>query len=251
MHSFKEKILQGKTLLGTLVTMGSPIVTEMLSKCGFEWLFIDMEHSPLSLNQVQLLIQSKTKECAALIRIPSNDETWIKQVLDLGADGIIIPLVKTAEEASRAVAAAKYPPAGQRSIGLARAHTFGMEFSSYLEQANNNISIIALIEDKQGVENIDEILQVVGIDAIMIGPYDLSGSYGKLGQVEDSEIKQAIQIIHDACHRHKKPVGIFALKSEQAKAYLKQGYQLVATGIDFHYLWNAAKESLANISNAL
>jgi 2-keto-3-deoxy-L-rhamnonate aldolase RhmA len=244
MMSFKNKLKQGKQLIGALVTLGLPIVPEMLSRCGFDWLWIDMEHGPLELSQVQGMLQAKGAECAALVRVPENSEVWIKRVLDLGADGIIVPQVKTAEEARRAVAYCKYPPTGTRSVGIARAQGFGMDFAEYLVNANEELLVLLQIEHVDGVKNIDQILQVPDIDGIIVGPYDLSGSLGKLGQVQDQRVQEAMSTVRQACLTKKMPLGIFALQVEHGKAYLNQGYQLLALGIDFHYLWSAAKSSL-------
>lgn len=247
MNLFKERLRQGKPLIGTLLTLGLPAVGEMISRCGFDWLWIDLEHAPLSLEQTQHIIQAKADQCAALVRIPANDDVWIKRVLDLGADGIIVPQVKTAEEAQRAVVASKYPPAGVRSVGIARAHGFGMDFATYVREANERIAVVLQVEHAEGASNIESILQVPGVDAIVIGPYDLSGSFGKLGQILDPEVQGAIETVRKACGKHGIPVGIFALQCEQGKSYLKQGYQLLALGIDAHYLWTAAKVALDSV----
>jgi 2-dehydro-3-deoxyglucarate aldolase/4-hydroxy-2-oxoheptanedioate aldolase len=244
MNAFRESLGQGKPLIGTLVTLGLPAVAEMISHCGFDWLWIDMEHSPLSLDQVQQLIQAKSEQVAAMVRIPVNDETWIKRVLDLGADGIVVPQIKTPDEAEQAVAAAKYPPRGRRSVGLARASLFGMDFAKHVGEANEQSLVFLQIEHVEGVRNINSILNVKGIDAIVIGPYDLSGSLGKLGDIQNTQVQESIQKVQKACQQHKVPIGIFALQPEQGKAYLSQGFQLLALGVDVHYLWNGAKASL-------
>src|SRR5262249_4692291 len=158
----------------------------------------------------------------------------------LGVDGIIVPQVETAEEAARAVAAAKYPPQGVRSAGLSRAHGYGMNFSAYIEQANQSVSVLLQIEHFEGVRNIEPILNVSGVDGIIIGPYDLSGSYGKLGQIQDAEVQQAIDTVFSACKKQGIPVGIFALQPEVGRACLKKGFDLLAVGIDAHFLWNSA-----------
>ena len=251
MNVFKQKMKKGKPLIGTLLTMGVPVVAEMISRCGFDWLWIDLEHSPLSLEQAQHLIQAKSSNCAAFVRIPANDDIWIKRILDLGADGIIVPQVKTAKEAEQAVAASKYPPLGIRSVGIARANSFGIDFAKHVQQANEQTLVLLQVEHAEGVQNIDAILGVPGVDAIVIGPYDLSGSFGKLGQIQNAEVQEAMLTVHKACKRHGMPIGIFALQPEQGQAYLKQGYQLLALGIDTHYLWNSAKASLDSVSSAL
>jgi 2-dehydro-3-deoxyglucarate aldolase/4-hydroxy-2-oxoheptanedioate aldolase len=244
MNLFKKKLQEGKPLFGTIITLGQAAVAEMLSNCAFDWLWIDMEHAPLSLEKVQQLLQAKSDRCSALVRIPANDDVWIKRVLDLGADGIIVPQVKTGEEAERAVSAAKYPPIGIRSVGIARAHGFGMDFTNHVQEANNQIAVILQVEHKTAVQNIESIIAVPGVDAIVIGPYDLSGSLGKLGQIQDAEVQQAIESVRCACRRAKIPIGIFALNPDQAATYVAREYQLLAVGIDVHYLWSSAKAGL-------
>jgi len=246
MDQFKQRLKQSKPLIGTLVTLGLPAISEMISACGFDWLWIDMEHGPLSLEQVQQLLQAKDDRCAGFVRIPINDDVYIKRVLDLGADGIIVPQVNTAEEARRAVAASKYPPTGTRSVGIARAHGFGINFANYVQEANDRLLVILQIEHIDAVKNLESILAIPGVDAIIIGPYDLSGSFGKLGQIHDSQVQEAIETVHKACKKQAMPIGIFALQPEQARTYLKQGYDMVALGIDVHYLWTAAKAGLAS-----
>jgi 2-keto-3-deoxy-L-rhamnonate aldolase RhmA len=205
----------------------------------------------MTLEQVQGHLQAKRKDCAGFVRVPLNDEVWIKRVLDLGADGIIVPQVKTREEALRAVAAAKYPPAGTRSAGLARAHLYGIDFANYIENANDTTFVFLQVEHTEGVRNIDEIISVPGVDGIIIGPYDMSGSVGKLGDIQNPQLQGAIETVRTVCHQQGMPIGIFALLPEQAKTYLAKGFQLVAVGIDIHYLWTSAKSSLESISAAI
>jgi 2-dehydro-3-deoxyglucarate aldolase/4-hydroxy-2-oxoheptanedioate aldolase len=247
MTSFKDRLKEGKPLIGTVVTLGVPAVAEVLSNCGFDWLWIDMEHAPLSLEQCQNLILAAGDRCHALVRIPVNDETWIKRVLDLGADGIIVPQVRNAPEAEKAVSASKYPPEGTRSVGIARAHGYGISFATYTQEANEKLAVILQIEHVEGVRNVESIISVPGVDAIVIGPYDLSGSFGKLGQIQDPQVQQAIETVRAACKCEGMPLGIFALLPEQGKAYLDTGYQLLSLGTDVHFLWSAAKFGLEKL----
>lgn len=242
MH-FKDRMAQQQQLHGMIVTMSLPSVAEMLSATGFDWLWIDMEHAPLSLIDVQQMAQAKRKECAALVRIPTNTNEWITRVLDLGVEGIIIPHVNTREETERAVQASYYPPEGNRSVGMTRASCYGID-ADYKDRANGERLLFVQIEHWEGVKNVEEIVQVAGLDGILIGPYDLSASFGKLGQIQDPEVLEAIETVLDVCKRFQKPVGIFAKQPSDAQRYLEQGFQLVATGIDIHYLWSGAKESL-------
>ncbi len=247
--TFREKLGSKKPLIGTLISLPAPAVSEVLSRLGFDWLWIDMEHAPLSLEHVQHLLQCIAPSCSGLVRVPVNDETWIKQVLDLGADGIIVPQVKTRQAAEAAVKAAKYPPLGNRSVGIARAQAYGADFVRYMEMSDISTAVVLQIEHKEAVHNIEQILQVDGIDAIVIGPYDLSGSYEKLGQVTDDEVQRAIQLVKDACVRNEMPCGIFSLNAETAANFIMQGFQLIAQGIDIHYLWTAAKSALNTVES--
>lgn len=245
--SFREKLRGHQQLVGTLLGLPVPAVAETVSRLGYDWLWIDMEHAPLSLDHVQSILQSADPGCSALVRIPFNDETWIKRVLDLGCDGIIVPQVKTADEAKYAVRCAKYPPQGTRSAGLSRANRFGVEFAKSIATANDTVAVVLQIEHKDGVQNAEEIVQTEGIDAIIIGPYDLSGSFGKLGQITDEEVVAAIASIRKACAKYKMPCGIFVMNAEGGAVCLKNGFELICVGADIHFLWTGAKASLDSL----
>lgn len=247
--TFKDRLQAGETLHGLILTMNSPSISEMLCECGFDWFWVDMEHAPLSLREVQELAQVKKSQCAALVRIPANSEEWVKRVLDLGVEGIIVPHVNTVEQAKSAVQASYYPPQGNRSVGLTRASRYGMN-PNYRQEANDQRLLFLQIEHKEGVGNIGEIVQVPGVDGIIIGPYDLSGSYGKPGQIHDPEVLSAIETVMRVCKQSNKPMGIFAKDVEDAKRYQELGFQLIATGIDVHYLWTAAKVTLDAVRGA-
>ena len=186
-HSFRERLLRGDRLIGTTVTLPSPEVAEILSRVGFDWLWIDTEHSPYDTLMAQRLLQAAGPGFPSIIRVPWADDVWIKKALDTGATGVIVPQVNTADDARRVVAACKYPPAGTRGVGSTRAHTYGLEFQSYIDTANRETAIIVQAEHIEAVDNIEEITAVEGLDALMVGPYDLSASMGKIGQVSQIE----------------------------------------------------------------
>jgi 2-keto-3-deoxy-L-rhamnonate aldolase RhmA len=171
--------------------------------------------------------------------------------LDLGADGVIIPQVKTKKDAEQAIMAAKYPPMGNRSVGIGRAHNFGVNFAKYVEAANDSTAVILQIEHKDGVQNIEQILQVENIDAIVIGPYDLSGSFGRLGQITDTEVQAAIKYVKEKCLANQVSCGIFSLNADVAANFIKDGFQLIAMGIDIHYLWSSAKIALGTVRSTV
>jgi 2-keto-3-deoxy-L-rhamnonate aldolase RhmA len=247
-NAFRQLLRSHETpLVGTLITLPCAEIADALSRLSFDWLWIDLEHGNLDFRDAQTLVQSIGDRCAAIVRVPSQDEVWFKKVLDIGIDGVIVPQVKTAEEAQRIVNLCLYPPQGIRGVGIARAHGYGITFQEYVQQANERTAIILQIEHIDAVKNIDEILAVKGVDAIIIGPYDLSGSLHKLGEVQDTEVMDTIQSILDACKQHNMPAGIFCSTSEQAIHWQKAGVNLVAIGADVTFLWRAAQQALLDL----
>ena len=240
--SFKHKLLHGDLLIGTIVTLSSTEITEIYCQAGFDWLFVDLEHSTLSIKDAQAILQTASQKADCVIRAPSIDEAWIKRVLDIGPAGIIIPQVKSAEEAKSAVQLCKYPPEGLRSVGLARAHGYGEKFQEYVASANNEIAIILQIEHIDAVDNIEEIIKVPGIDALFIGPYDLSASMGKTGQVNDSGVQNAIMRVKEVAEEAKMPLGIFGANADAVKSYIRDGYNLITVGIDTMLIAKTAKD---------
>ena len=161
-NNFGVKLHNGQPLIGTIITLADPQAVEVISSCGFDWLFVDGEHAPLGAMEIQGILQAVHDRCPCAVRIPANQEVYIKKTLDSGANGIIVPRVNDAEMAQQAVGYAKYPPMGERSVGISRAHGFGMHFAEYIKTANERTADIVQIEHKEGVENIDAILDVKG-----------------------------------------------------------------------------------------
>lgn len=243
--SFIEKVSSASPVVGTIVTLDSPEVAEILSLCNFDWLFLDMEHGTLSIASIQHLIQAMQNDCSSIVRIPENSAVWIKRALDTGCDGILVPQVNDAVDARRAVMAAKFPPEGSRSVGIARAQGYGMSFSEYVSSANDTVALLIQVEHIRAVENLDQILSVEGIDGIFIGPYDLSGSMNMLGQVTAEPVQKAIQEVKQKCKSKSIPFGIFVMEGEAAKKEVEDGCNFIAVGIDSVLLANAAKTASA------
>jgi len=229
---FRERLLRGDRLIGTLLSLPSPELAEIASNAGFDWLFLDMEHGGLEAADVRHMVQAVRDPCVGLVRIPENREMWIKKALDAGATGIIVPHVNDAQDAVRAVGWAKFPPAGGRSVGFSRANRYGARFQEHVETANAETIVVAQVEHIDGVRAIRSILGVSGVDAVFIGPYDLSASLGKPGRIEDSDVREAIRAAASACAAKKVPVGIFALDLPASAKALEDGYTLVCSGID-------------------
>lgn len=245
--SFKERLNKREILVGSLVTLGSTEVAEILSKVGFDYLWIEMEHAPTSLEKAQQMIQAVGGRIPCLVRAPWNDDVWIKHILDIGCGGVVIPQIRNANEAKAAIQACKYPPAGTRSVGIGRAQGYGMDLQDYIQHANERLTIILQTEHIDAVKNIDSILSVPGFDAVLIGPYDLSASMGLTGQIAHADVQAGIQKIKKACAAKNIPVGIFAPDAQAAKTQIADGCTLIAMGADSMYLWKSAKQALSEV----
>jgi 2-keto-3-deoxy-L-rhamnonate aldolase RhmA len=247
-NKLKRDLASGKICIGATITMSNPVVAEIMSHIGFDWLWFETEHTAMSLESVLTMLQATNgSNVSTIVRVPWNDKTMIKRVLDTGPDGIIIPLVNSKEEAEAAIKAMKYPPWGERGAGLSRAQAYGMHMGEYMSTANEEVCTILMIEHIKAVENIDEILSVKGVDSIMIGALDLSGSMGILGHTDDPKVETAIQTVLSACKRAGIPCGIIAGSPEVANKRIKEGFQNIILGIDILYLVGAASSALAEV----
>ena len=247
-NRLKRDLAAGKVCLGATITMNSPEVAEILSHAGFDWLWFEMEHSSLSNGNVFNMLQATNgTDISTVIRVPWNDKTMIKRALDAGPDGIIIPLVNTKEEAEYAVRAMKYPPVGERGAGLSRAQCYGMHMEEYIKSANDEVTTILMIEHIEAVKNIEEIISVKGVDSVMIGALDLSGSMGILGQTGHPLVEEAIQKVLAVCKKNNMPCGIITVAPEQTNQRIEQGFTNLIVGIDVLFVVGAAKGTLDKI----
>jgi 2-keto-3-deoxy-L-rhamnonate aldolase RhmA len=246
-HEFRARLKRGERLLGTMVTLPSAATAEILASLGFDWLFVDGEHGPLETAELAAILQVAGDKTACIVRVPEAAEVPIKKALDLGAAGIIVPQVNTAEQAANVVRYARYPPEGARGVGLARAHGYGQRFREYLDAANREIAVIVQAEHALAVENIDAIARVPGVDAVLLGPYDLSASLGKMGQIDDPAVVRAIRRVTDACRAAGMPLGFFGVTAGAVAPYAAQGYTLLVAGVDTLFLGQGAKALLAEL----
>ncbi len=237
--------LKTHACIGTILTIASPDVAELLSLTGVDWLMVDLEHSTLTPLDLKSFCQAAAGRCPVIARVPWNDVIYIKQVLDAGCDGVIVPQIGSAEEARQVVRHTKYRPIGERGVGLGRAHGFGFHFTDYIAGANAATSTIIQIEHIDAVKAIEDILSVQGIDAVFIGPFDLSDSMGLRGQIDHAEVAAAIHTVKKACEAKHIPVGIFAGNPEVARQRAKDGYRLIALGTDVAYLGESVKSAVS------
>jgi 2-dehydro-3-deoxyglucarate aldolase/4-hydroxy-2-oxoheptanedioate aldolase len=240
--TFRNRLLARERLLGTVVTLSNPAVSEILAEAGFDWLWIDLEHSPMDPSEAQGILQAVANRAECVVRVPLNDEIWIKRCLDSGADGLIIPQVSTPEDARRAVRWCKYPPQGTRSVGASRAQGYGASLQEYLDRANQETAVVVQIETAAAVSNIQAILEVEGVDGFVIGPFDLSASLGFPGQIDHPEVLAAIESVRAAVLEHGRALGIFTGASARVRGYFEQGFTLVAASTDTLLLNQAARE---------
>lgn len=244
-NKLKKDLKEGKVCLGATITMSSPVVSEIMSHLNFDWLWFETEHTAMSEESVLAMLQATNgSSVSTIVRVPWNDKTMIKRILDTGPDGIIIPLVRTKKDAEDAVNAMKYPPLGERGAGLARAQCYGLHMGEYMGTANDEIMTILMIEHIEAVNNIEEILAVPGVDSIMIGALDLSGSMGILGQTSDPRVEEAIQKVLAVCKKLGMSCGIIAFDPTQANERISQGFTNIVIGMDVVYLGSAAKNSI-------
>lgn len=238
--SFAARLRRGERLIGSFVTLPALEVAEVLGAAGFDWLVIDCEHAPLDALWAQRLLQAA--RIPGVIRVADGHESTLKHALDTGAAGVVVPMVNTPQQARAIVSHCKYPPIGTRGVGIVRAQGYGLSFQEYVAQANESTAVIVQIEHITAVENIDAIVAVPGVDAVFVGPYDLSGSMGRLGQVDHVDVLAAIERVRFACERAGMPLGIYAGSAAAARPYLEKGFTLVAVGIDAHLLGQAARQ---------
>jgi 2-dehydro-3-deoxyglucarate aldolase len=243
-NRFREDLIARKRLIGCWCSLANPITTEVLGLAGFDWLLLDAEHAP---NDVSTLIPQlmalKDSPSAPVVRPPWNDAVMIKRLLDAGFHNFLIPFVESAEEARRAVAATRYPPAGIRGVSVSQRQNRYGTLPDYLAKVNDNVAVMVQIESRPGVAAVDAIAAVDGIDGVFVGPSDLAAALGHLGNAAHPEVQQAIRHLFDRTKAQRKASGILAPVEADARRYLEWGADFVAVGSDLG-LFRAATQAL-------
>lgn len=241
----KQKLGQGQATLGMWVTLESPTISELAATLAYDWVCIDAEHGHLDFKEVLEHIRAlKNTNTTALVRIQEIEQGLIKRVLDIGAAGIIVPQVTTAEEVAQAVRFAKYPPWGIRGVGGERATTWGLDLRSAPRVADQETMVIPLMETVQAGERIDAIMEVKGVDAIFFGPADYSASAGHLGEWEGPGVAEDLLKIKDKIRARKIPCGIMATDVKNALKRRDQDFQMIGLGSDTGLLIRASIEAM-------
>lgn len=223
-----------RPLAGMWVCSGSPLVAEICADAGLDWLLIDMEHGPNGLGSVLAQLQAVAAyPTAPVVRVPSNDAVTIKQVLDLGAQNLLVPMVSSADEARAAVEAVRYPPRGRRGVGSALARSARWNrIDGYLAHADEHVSVFVQVESLAGVDAAAQIAAVDGVDGVFVGPSDLAASMGVLGQQTHPEVTAAVLRAFEAVRGAGVPVGVNAFDPAVADTYLAAGATFVLVGAD-------------------
>lgn len=245
-NPFKQALARGETLFGLWLGLANAYAAEVVADSGFDWLLIDGEHAPNTVPSILAQLQAVAPYGAQpVVRVPWNDSVVIKQVLDIGAQTLLVPMIQNAEEARRAVAATRYPPQGVRGVGsaLARASRWN-RVPDYLARANEGICVLLQIETREALANLDAILAVEGIDGVFIGPSDLSADFGHLGNPNHPDVQAAIAQGLQAIRAAGKGAGILSGDEAAIPRYLESGANFVAVGVDVTILARGA-EALA------
>jgi 4-hydroxy-2-oxoheptanedioate aldolase len=248
-NPLKARLAANRPCVGITISMPSVHTTQVLAACGFDWLFLDMEHGPIGIEAVHAMITATAGTRAApVVRVPWNVHWLAKPVLDAGAMGIIFPMIRSAADAEEAVRAVRYPPTGQRGFGPFYAPLrFGLTMQTYADPADEEILCILLIEHQDAVNAIAQIVAVPGVDACLIAPFDLAMSYGYRDGPDHDEVRAAIARAEQAIVNSPVHLGGLALTGEIANAMIERGYRMILTGFDIRLLQQGAAAILSGI----
>lgn len=249
-NAFKAALRAGRPQIGLWLGLASAYASELLATTGFDWLALDAEHAPNDLRTILAQLQAIAPyPVQAVVRTPSSDATVLKQYLDLGVQSVLVPMVESAAQAARIVAATRYPPAGIRGVGsaLARASRWN-QVADYLRTCEREICVLVQVESAAGLDSLPAIAATEGVDGVLFGPADLAASLGVMGRTADPRVQEAITAGIDTVRSAGKAAGVLSADPALALKYLSLGALFVAVGIDTTLLIRAAKELRAMFS---
>jgi len=247
---------QKELIIGSWINSASPIITEIMSGAGFDFLCLDAEHSAIDFNTSLQLFQAMkagNPNCAPIVRMQGNNYTDTKRYLDAGAVGVIAPLVNSKKEVEYLIQSVKYPPYGNRGVGYGRSHAYGFEFDKYMEFAKENIFIAIQIEHIDAVNNFEEMAEVDGLDGIFVGPYDLTASMGITAQFNHPDYLSALEKINSICKKNNLISGIHVVQPSPEEVIEKNnmGYNMIAYSLDITIIGTNCRNALTQINNLL
>lgn len=246
LNRVRSKLAKGEATIGSFLGLGSPNVAELFATAGFDWLVIETEHNGLDSAEIQtMLMAMNAGEVIPLVRLPNSSAVYIQRALDMGAMGVVVPMIRSADEAKAVVRATRYPPEGSRSFGPLRATRYSLDNASYLKDANQNMLVVLIIETKEGIEDLEQICQVPGVDALWIGRFDLCLSYG-LNPLDmpHRQIDEIIERVLAIGAKSGVAIGENAFTPEAVKTRLDQGYRMIGFGPDYNLLSTVVAKGL-------
>lgn len=247
MGQTRQLLREGKPALGGWIQIGHPAVAELMASEGFDWLCVDLEHTEIDAECFRnIALAVRGAKCDLLVRLSSCGPVQAKQMLDLGANGIIVPAVGSPDEARRAVEMASFPPRGLRGASFSRAADYGRNFGPYFRAHNDTVLVVVMIETAEGAANADAILAVPGIHAAFIGPYDLSASLGHPGDLDHPKVQDARRRILQACRDRNVPAGIHVVapNPDDIRARIDEGYRFIACSVDTQFVMMGSRDLL-------
>lgn len=233
-NQFKKRLVNGEKQIGLWAALASPYCAEICAGAGFDWLLLDGEHAPNDVRSLLVQLQAIAPyDVTPVVRPPMSDCTLIKQYLDIGAQTLLLPMIDDAEQAASVVCATRYPPRGMRGVGsgLARAARWS-RVPNYLEKADDEICVLVQVESKMGIENLDAIATVPGVDGVFVGPSDLAAAYGYIGQTTHPDVVEIIDRAIAVIRKKGKAAGILAVDEAVARRYIELGCSFIAVGTD-------------------
>ena len=243
----RETLRAGRPALGSFLGLGSPNLAELMAHAGFDWLVIETEHNGLDSAEIEhMLMAMSGTETVPIVRVPSSNPVFIQRALDMGAMGIVVPMVKTAEEAERIVGATRYPPDGVRSFGPLRASRYTFDNDDYFQRANDNILVVLILETSEAVNNLENIAAVPGIDVLYLGPADMSLSLGLSPlQLPHPEVEEVLERALEVGRKSGVAVGAGSGSPDQLRLAQSKGLTFLGYGPDYALVANAARAGLA------
>jgi len=247
--NLKQKIRSNQLTIGSWISIGHPAIAEIMTKSSFDWLAVDLEHSVITIKEAEELIRIiELSGISPLVRLTENNDSLIKRIMDAGSHGIIVPMIKSLEEARSAINSAYYPPKGNRSFGLARAQGYGTTFKSYVDKNQTDTVVVVQIEHIDALRELKEILSLEEVDAFMIGPYDLSGSMGIPGEFDNKEYLKVVEEINKIGKETGTPNGIHIVEPDPVLfEEAANNFKFIAYSVDFRMIDVTCKTGIASL----
>ena len=248
----KALLKNGQPAIGSWIGFADPYSVEIMADLGFDWLLIDTEHFPIGREGLRtILIAMRGSPSAPIVRLASNSLDHFQTALDLGAQGVVVPMVSSRSDAEQAVKCCRYPPRGMRGFAPVRASRYFQDIEQYVSEANDELTLVVQIETPEAVTNIDEILGTDGIDGIFIGPSDLASFMGLEGRTSHPDVMRIVDSLIESAKAHSIPFGLPTWTHDECLSYVRRGGQLLTVGSDLRYLLDSARANLSGIRRLL